>query len=36
MDYVVIDASSGKSSEELAGLKTITQVVKPVLPAPIG
>jgi uncharacterized membrane protein len=27
MDYTVIDAGSGKSSEELAGLKTITQVV---------
>jgi uncharacterized membrane protein len=27
MDYTVIDAGSGKSSEELASLKTITQVV---------
>ena len=27
MDYTVIDAGSGKSNEELAGLKTITQVV---------
>lgn len=27
MDHIVIDAGSGKSSEELASLKSITQVV---------